>query len=103
MTSNGQDSLNARDYLTLLRPALPHLVRLEAYFRINGLDDLSEDLERALNRAEEMLANSARIARSDGAEPPVGDNDDAHPSDDRDQSRYNAASMPERRDRAALG
>ena len=103
MTSQSPETLSSKDYLTLLRPALPHLVRLEAYFRINGLEDLSADLDRALSRAEQLLAErSSRSTRGfDGS--PGGGNGGVPPSDDPDQSPYNAASTPGTHGRAILG
>ncbi|MCQ8185631.1 hypothetical protein [Parvularcula maris] len=43
----------------LVEPALEHLVRLEAYFRLNGLAELAEKTEAVLAEAERLMRRDA--------------------------------------------
>ena len=85
-----------------IKPALGHLIRLEAYFRVNGLEELSEGLEAVLGRAEALLL--ALPDELTGPQPAIADGtDDARQPDDQDPRQHSAASTPAKRGRAALG
>jgi hypothetical protein len=92
MTAAPTDGASARaDYL--VKQALPHLVRLEAFFRMNELTPLAEGMEEVLLTAEKMLTASS-----------TGDGQgDARSRAVQDQQPCNAESMQERHGRAALG
>lgn len=79
----------------VIKPALEYLIRLEAYFRVHGLDRLSDGIDRVLVEAEDMLNESLSE--------PWGDSAGAQPQADQDLSPCTAGSTPETRDRAIPG
>lgn len=72
----------ARHPRDIIAPALDHLIRLEAYFRINELPRLAEGLDQVLLDAEKIMTESAENA--DGI-------DDARRPNDQDQQPCSAA------------
>lgn len=79
---------------SLVVPALQHLIKLESYFRINGVERISHHLEAALVEAESIT----QVPRA-----PADGNGDAPSSSDQDQSRCTSGSKQETHGRAALG
>ena len=65
-----------------IREALPHLIRLEAFFRARGIDVLSEGMDDVLCAAENLLSTTPAV--------PAGELAGAPPPADQDQQRYSA-------------
>ncbi len=104
---NRSETNEAEAFRQVILPALEHLVRLEAYFRLNGLTSLSEAMDEVLGVADDMMQRSGgdkgtALTPSSGGEP-EGGNADAPTPDAVDRSRCSAGSMQEKRGRAALG
>jgi hypothetical protein len=60
MSVSADERAEAERARALLQPALEHLIRLEAYFRLNGLSTLAEKTETVLQEAETMMVRVAR-------------------------------------------
>lgn len=53
----------------IVRPAVPQLIRLEAYFRANGLEELSEAVDGVLSTAEKIMQSAADdVSAADGSQ-----------------------------------
>jgi hypothetical protein len=57
----------------LLEPALEHLIRLEIYFRLNGLDGLASGMEAVLQEAEGIMVRSKPKRRPASGKASSGD------------------------------
>ena len=81
MTTASEEKECSRYIVSSVREALPHLIRLEAFFRARGIDALSEGMDDVLQQAEQLLST------------PVGPVDglaDAPPPTGQDQRQYSA-------------
>lgn len=82
----------------LVAPALEHIIKLEEYFRVHGLDPIATRLEATLQECELIMTG----AKPHGGAPADGSGD-APPTVGQDPQRYNAELTPETGGRAALG
>lgn len=81
MTSVSEEKEFSYNIVSSVREALPHLIRLEAFFRAREIDGLSTRMDEVLCEAERLLSMPVESADGlAGAPSPT----------DRDQPRYNA-------------